>query len=78
MLSFFMQDSFKDFKYVVQDSFSSKIRHNILMVSVNFISKLFRYILGGSSNLIFLMSRMPWVLWEKILSQLFLTSPLEY
>ena len=75
MLSLFMQDSFKDFRYVVQDSFSLKIRHNILMISVNFISRLFRYILDGSSNLIFLMNR---VSWEKILSQLFLTSPVKY
>ena len=39
MLSLFIQDSFKFFRYGAQDNFLLKIRPNILMMSVNFISK---------------------------------------
>ena len=74
MLNLFIQDSFKVFRYSAQDNFLPKIRPNILMVSVKFISRLFRYSLGGGLSLVFLVNRMPWVFWEKILSRLFLTS----
>ena len=57
ILNLFVQDSFKDFTYGAQDSFSSKIRPNILMVSVNFISKSLRYSIDGTLNLIFLVNR---------------------
>lgn len=46
---------------MVQDSFSSKIRPNILMVFVNFVSKSLRYSLGRDLNLIFLVNRMLWI-----------------
>ena len=39
MLSLFIH-SFKVFRYCAQDNFLSKIRPNILIVSVNFISRL--------------------------------------
>ena len=61
MLSFFIQDSFTVFRYGGQDNFLSKIRSNILMVSVNFISRLLRYNLGGGLSLVFLVSRIAWV-----------------
>ena len=47
----FMQESFKDFRYGAQDSFLWKIRSNILMEFVNFISKSLRCSLGGSLSL---------------------------
>ena len=61
MLSLFMEDSFKVFRCGVQDNFLSKIRPSILMVSVNCISRLLRYSLGGGLSLVFLVNRMPWV-----------------
>ena len=65
MLNLFVQDSFKVFRYGAQDNFLSKIRSNILMVSVNFISRLFRYSSGGGLSLVFLVNRMPWVFLEE-------------
>ena len=59
MLSLFMQDSFKVFRCGAQDNFLSKVRPNILMVSVNCIPRLLRYNLGGELNLVFLMNGMP-------------------
>ena len=61
MLSLFMQDSFQVFKCGAQDNFLSKIRPNILMVSVNCILRLLRYSLGGGLSLVFLVNRIPWV-----------------
>ena len=61
MLSLFVQDSFKVFRCGAQDNFLSKIRPSILMVSVNCISRLLIYSLGGELNLVFLVNRMPWV-----------------
>ena len=61
ILSFFIQDSFQIFRYGAQDNFLSKIRPNILMVSVNFISGLLGYSLGGGLSLVFLVNRMLWV-----------------
>ena len=61
MLSLFMQDSFKVFRSGAQDNFLSKVRPSILMVSVNCISRLLRYNLGGGLSLVFLVNRMPWV-----------------
>ena len=60
------------------DNFLSKIRPSILMVSVNCILRLLRYSLGGGLSLVFLVNRMPWAFWEKILNPLFLTSLEEY
>ena len=62
MLSLFIHDSFKFFRYGAQDNFLSKIKLNILMVSVNFISRLLRYSLGGGLSLVFLRNRMPWII----------------
>ena len=62
MLILFIQDSFKIFRYGAQDNFLSKIKLNILMVSVNFISRLFRYSLRGGLRLVFQVNRMPWFL----------------
>ena len=56
MLSHFMQESFKVLRYGAQDNFLSKVRPNILMVSVNCISRLLRYNLGGELSLVFLVS----------------------
>ena len=56
MLSHFMQESFKVPRYGAQDNFLSKVRPNILMVSVNCISRLLRYNLGGELSLVFLVS----------------------
>ena len=58
----FIQNFFKIFRYGAQDNFLSKIRPNILIVSVNFISRLFRYGLNGGLSLVFLVNRMPWIL----------------
>ena len=65
MLSLFMQDSFKVFRGDAQDNFFLKIRPNILMVSVNCISRLLRYSLGEGLSLVFLVNRMPWVFGRK-------------
>ena len=56
MLNLFVQDSFKVFRYGAQDNFLSKIRSNILMVSVNFISRLLRDSLGGGFSLVSLVN----------------------
>ena len=61
MLSLSMQDSLQVFRCGTQDNFLSKIKPNTLMVSVNSISRLLRYSLGGGLSLVFLVSRMPWV-----------------
>ena len=61
-------------RYSARDNFLSKIRPNILMVSVKFISRLFRYSLGGVLSLVFLVNKMPLIFWEKILSPSFYRS----
>ena len=60
-------------RYCARDNFLLRIRPNILMVSVKFISRLFRYSLGGGLSLVFLVNKMPLIFWEKILSPFFLS-----
>ena len=73
MLNHLIQNFFMVSRYGARNNFLSKIRPNILMVSVKFISKLFRYSLGGGLSLVFLVNKMPLIFWEKILSPLLLS-----
>ena len=62
-------------RYGARDNILSKIRPDILIVSVKFISRLFRYSLGGGLSLVFLVNKMPLIFWEKILSPFFFIGP---
>ena len=62
-------------RYGARDNILSKIRPDILIVSVKFISRLFRYSLGGGLSLVFLVNKMPLIFWEKILSPDFFIGP---
>ena len=62
-------------RYGARDNFLSKIRPDILIVSVKFISRLFRYSLGWGLSLVFLVNKMPLIFWEKILSPDFFIGP---
>ena len=74
VFSLSIQDFFMVSRYGARDNFLSKIRPNILMVSVKFISRLFRYSLGGVLSLVFLVNKMSLIFWEKILSPFFCRS----